>query len=73
LIFLDEFSNGAVIGSLRLGREKTGRQLIESFMIGNTFATDALAGTGFIGTVAMRQIGFFFTFHTTSDFSYPYI
>ena len=56
LIF-NEFPDGTVVGFFRCCGKVTGGQFIHAAMIGDAFAADALAGTGFIGAVAPLQGG----------------
>jgi hypothetical protein len=65
-LFDDEFGKvleGSIVGSFRILREKTSRQLSFRQMIGDAVAADAFALAWLIGAVALCQVFFFFAVH----------
>jgi hypothetical protein len=60
---LDESLETAVVGSLHVIRETTGRKLTHVQMIVQAFAANALARTPAVAAIAPFQIGFLFAFH----------
>lgn len=68
LVDFDEILNAPVITPLDIIGEKTGRHLPHFPVIQDTFAADALAGAGAVGTIAVGEILFLITlFHEKSS------
>jgi hypothetical protein len=58
---------GTVKGRFSIVGEGTGWKLAHSQMITDAVTADPFSGTGGIGTIAILQISFFFTFHIISS------
>jgi hypothetical protein len=52
-----------VIGALRIGREKTGRELSARHMIVHAIAAISLSRARLIGAITFLFVPFLFTFH----------
>jgi hypothetical protein len=59
---LDEPSQGTVVRSFHVIREKAGRKLPHSPMVLKAFTADAFAAAGLIGAVAVLKVLFFAAF-----------
>jgi hypothetical protein len=58
-----EMLERSVITAFGFGREKTGRELPASQVIGQAFATNPFSGARFISTVAILFVFHLFTIH----------